>query len=129
MLVYVEALFLDALIHSQACYLLDAPEEDDACHGSPSVDYQDTKCLSGEEAKASTVEGTAVEGKETRHERAEDAAYAVHTAGSHRVVNVELGVDELDAEHQQDACQQSDDGIDTKLHIDDPVGPGRPVCR
>ena len=110
MLVDVETLFLDTLVHSQTGNLLDGEEQYRSRHSSPGVDGQDAETLRSEETEAAAVESTAVYCQQTGHQSAEDAAYAMNGTCADRVVYVELGVDELDGEHEDDACQQTDYG-------------------
>ncbi len=51
MFVYIQTLFLDALVNTQSEELLDRAEEDDAAHDSPSVHTEDTQRLSTERAE------------------------------------------------------------------------------
>lgn len=110
MLVDVETLFLDTLVHSQTGNLLDGEEQYRSRHSSPGVDGQDAETLCSEETETAYVESTAVYSQQTGHQSAENAAYAMYGTGADGVVYVELGVDELDGEHEDDACQQTDDG-------------------
>jgi hypothetical protein len=52
MLVDVETFFLDSLVYSQSCYVLDCPEEDDTGYSCPCIDNDDTKDLSSKETEA-----------------------------------------------------------------------------
>ena len=110
MLVDVETLFLDTLVHSQTCNLLDGEEQYRSRHSSPGVDGQDAETLCSKETETASVESTAVYSQQTGHQSAENAAYAMYGTGADGVVYVELGVDELDGEHEDDVCQQTDDG-------------------
>ena len=110
MLVDVETLFLDTLVHSQTGNLLDGEEQYRSRHSSPGVDGQDAETLCSKETETASVESTAVYSQQTGHQSAENAAYAMYGTGADGVVYVELGVDELDGENEDDACLQADDG-------------------
>ena len=109
MLVDVETFFLNALVNTQTGNLLDAVEEDESCHCCPKVYADDAEHLSTEESEATAVEGATVEGEETCHQGSEDTTDAMNGAGTNRVVNVELGVDELNAIDKDDTCQETND--------------------
>ena len=78
MLVDVETLFLYSLVNSQTYSLLDAEEQYCTCCGCPKVDGENANALSSEEAPATAIEGTAVEGEETGGECTEDTAYTMY---------------------------------------------------
>ena len=110
MLVDIETFLLDSLVNTETTDLLDTPEEDDTCCSCPKVDAEDTEALSSEETETATVEGTAIEGEETCHQGTEDTTYTMYRAGTYRVINMKLGIDELDREYQDDTCQETNDG-------------------
>ena len=62
MLIDIETFFLDSLVNTETSNLLDTPEEDNTCYGCPKVDAENAEALSTEEAEATTIEGTTVEG-------------------------------------------------------------------
>ena len=72
MLIDIETFFLDSLINTETSNLLDTPEEDNTCYGCPKVDSENAEALSTEEAEATTIEGTTVEGEKTSHQGTED---------------------------------------------------------
>lgn len=78
MLVDVETLFLDTLVHSQTGNLLDGEEQYRSRHSSPGVDGQDAETLCSEETETASVESTAVYSQQTGHQSAENAAYAMY---------------------------------------------------
>ena len=78
MLIDVETLFLNSLVNSQTCNLLDTEEQYDTCNGSPCVDGEDTKALCTEESESASVKSTAVEGEQTGEDGAENTAYTMH---------------------------------------------------
>ena len=109
MLVDVETFLLDALVNTQTGNLLDAVEEDESCNCCPKVDAKDAEHLSAEESKATAIEGTAVDGEETCHQGSEDATDTVNGAGTNRVVNMKLGVNEFNAIDKNDTCKETYD--------------------
>ena len=110
MLVDIETFLLDSLVNTETTDLLDTPEEDDTCCSCPKVDAEDTEKLCSEETETATVEGTAIEGEETCHQGTEDTTYTMYRASTYRVINMKLGIDELDREYQDDTCQKTNDG-------------------
>ena len=109
MLIDVETFLLDSLVNTETANLLDRVEEDDTCNGRPSVDAKDTEALCAKESEATTIEGTTVDGKETCHQGTKDTTYTMYRTCTNWVVNVKLGVDELDREHENDTSQETDD--------------------
>ena len=78
MLVDVETFFLDSLIYSQTCNLLDAEEQYYTGNSCPCVDGKNTKTLCSEESESTAIECTAVEGEQTGEDGAENTAYTMH---------------------------------------------------
>ena len=79
-------------------------------HSSPGVDGQDAETLCSEETETASVESTVVYSQQPGHQSAENAAYAMYGTCADGVVDVELGVNKLDGEHEDDACLQADCG-------------------
>ena len=100
MLVDVEALLLNTLVDTQTGNLLDTEEQYHTCHCCPYIDGKNSKTLCAEETEATTIECAAVYSEQTCHQGTEDTAHAMYGAGTYRVVDMELGVDKLNREHQ-----------------------------
>ena len=109
MLVDIQSFILDTTIDAQSMQALDAVEQDEAAGSSPEVDDEDAETLSTKESPTMTIEGSVGRGQQTRHKRAQDAAYAMYGRSTHRVVDVQTMVDELDGEDKHDAADESDD--------------------
>ena len=109
MLINVETFLFDALVDAQTVQFLDAIEQSEATGGSPEVDDQDAKALSTEESPAVTIESTIRSRQQTRHQRTQNTANAVYRAGTHRIVDVQHVVDELDGIDQYDTTDETDD--------------------
>ena len=62
------------------------------------------------ETKAITIESTAIKSEETCHQGTEDTTYTMYRASTYRVINMKLGINELDREYQDDTCQKTNDG-------------------
>lgn len=110
MLVDIQTFFLDSLINTETSNLLDTPEEDDTCSSCPKVDADDTEALCAEETETATIEGTTIKGEETCHHGTEDTTYTMNRTCTNRVINMKLGIDELNRENQNDTSQETDDG-------------------
>ena len=109
MFVDIETFLLNTLTNAQTVYLLDTIEEDETTGSSPEVDDEDTKQLSTKETPAEAVEGTVARREQTSHQCAEDTTDTMYRAGTHRVVDVQLVIDELDGVHQDDTTGQTND--------------------
>ena len=109
MFVDIQSFLLDTTIDAQSMQALDAVEQDEAAGSSPEVDDEDAETLSTEESPTMTIEGSVGRGQQTRHKRAQDAAYTMYRRSTHRVVDVQTMVDELDGEDKHDAADESDD--------------------
>ena len=110
MLVDIETFLLDSLVNTETTDLLDTPEEDDTCCSCPKVDNENTEDLCSEETEATTIESAAIESEETCHQGTEDTTYTMYRASTYRVINMKLGINELDREYQDDTCQETNDG-------------------
>ena len=77
-LIDVKSFFFHARLHTQPTRILDAIEKDEATSSSPKVDDEDTKQLCAEESPSATIEGTAINSKQSRHQRTKYAADTMH---------------------------------------------------
>lgn len=120
---HVEAHQLDVLLDAQAHRVLQGEEERDRGHRHPGEDGGDADHLAEELIRATPVEQAllpeplgVLPGEEPDGQRAEDAAHAVHRHGTHRVVDLEDTLDEVDGQHDQDAGHQADDDGRLRRH-------------
>ncbi len=102
MLVYIQTLFLDALVNAQSEELFDRTEEDDAAQGSPAVHTEDTQRLSTERAEAVAIEQAGARREQTNTKGTEDTADA-------RVIDVQLLVDEGYTQRKDDTAEGTND--------------------
>ena len=109
MFVNIQTFVLDAGRNAKPMEFLDAIEEGDAAGCSPEVDDEDTKALGSEKAPAMSIEGAISGGEQTGHECAENTTDTVYRACTHRIVDVEHVVDELNGEDQDSATHETDD--------------------
>ena len=109
MLVDIQSFILDTTIDAQSMQALDAVEQDETAGSSPEVDDEDAETLSTEESPTMTIEGSVGRGQQTRHKRAQDTAYAMYRRSTHRVVDVQTMVDELNGKDKHDAADKTDD--------------------
>lgn len=109
MFVDIQSFFLYTGTHSQSMEFPDAIEEDETTGGSPQVDHQNAEALSSEKSPSVAVEGTVGNGKQPRHQRTEDSANAMHRRRTHRVVDMQAMVDELNRKDQYDSTNKTDD--------------------
>ena len=116
MLVNIEAFLLNTLADTQTVELFDAEKEQAASRNGPEVNDRDAKGLHTEEVPAAAIEETTVRSQQARHERTEDTADTVHAGGAHRVVDMQLTVNELDGVDQHDAADQADDDRTERRH-------------
>ena len=100
MFINVQTFVLDASIHTQAVHTLDAIEKGKSAGGSPKVDNQDAEAFSAEETPSAAVQHTVSGREQPCQQRAQDAADTMHRRGTHRVIDVQLMVDELDGKDQ-----------------------------
>ena len=77
-LVDVKSFFFHTRFHTQPTRILETVEKDKTAAGSPKVDDEDTKQLCAEESPSATIEGTAINSKQSRHQRTKYAADTMH---------------------------------------------------
>lgn len=116
MLVDVQAVDLLLAGNAQADGLFQ--QEEHQCDGNadPSAYSQHAQHLYAQEAEAPAVKQAAVRGEQAREHSAQRAVDKMHADGTHRVVNFELLVDELNAEHHCEARDQPDNGRAERVH-------------
>ena len=118
MFVNVETFLLDALVNTQTVQLLDAEEQGDTTGGSPEVDDEDTEALGSEKSPSTSIESTVAGREQTCHQSTENTTDTVYRAGTHRVVDMQLVVDELDGIDQYDTTDKTnDDGSNRRYEV------------
>lgn len=108
-LVDVKSLFLNALVNTESDSMLDGPEEYDTAGGCPSIYTEYTEGLCTEETEAVAVESALTGGEQAGQQSTENTVDPVHRAGTDRVVDMKLLVNELNSERQSDTAAATDD--------------------
>lgn len=107
MLVDVETFFLDSLVYTQTGNLVDDPEEEKTHYCRPQVytDYSEELCT--EETEAMTIQCSRIQSKESGEQCSEDTTYSMNGTCTYRVVDMKLGINELDCKYKNDSTYQS----------------------
>ena len=109
MFIHIQSFILDARRNTQAVQFLDTIEEDDATGSCPEVYDKYAKRFGSEEAPAVTVESSVAYRQQTSHQCSENTTNTVNTGGTNGIVNVEFVINELNAENQHCAADETDD--------------------
>ena len=109
MLINIQTFILDASGNTQTVQFLDTIEEEDTAGSSPKVDDEHTEAFGSEEPPTMTIEGTTAGRKQSRQQRAQNAANTVHGTCAYGVIDVQTVIDKLDGEYQYRPANKADD--------------------
>ena len=94
---------------TQAVGGLDDLEHDGHYDGCVGTDSHHTQQLDADQIKAAAIEQAAVSGQQTGENGTQHTADTVYGNGAHRIVHMELGVQDLNAQHHGDAGDDAHD--------------------
>ena len=109
MLVDVKSFFLHASRNTQAVYLVEYFEDDEAHTCRPKSDNYRTEYLCSEEARTRTVEQTFTGREQSGKYRSRETTYAVYGRCAYGVVNFQYFVNEFYGIYHQYATDGADD--------------------